>query len=85
MLETNGANVDKEVETFLERSMPDGAFILRCLRLCKFKWQHPAIAKGSLRSGQRTDACLPFHMSVWRFILVTRLAGIVVERLHSSI
>jgi hypothetical protein len=24
-------------------------------------------------------------MSVWRFILVTRLAGIVVERLHSSI
>ena len=69
MLETNEASVDKEIATFLERSMPDGAFVLRCLRLCKNKWQHPAIAKGSLRSGPHTDACLLFHMSVWRFIM----------------
>jgi len=69
MLETNEASVDKEVATFLERSMPDGTFVLRCLRLCKFKWQHPAIAKGSLRSRHHSDAYLLFHMSVWRFNL----------------
>jgi hypothetical protein len=69
MLETNEASVDKEVATFLERSMPDGTFVLRCLRLFKFKWQHPAIAKGSLRSRHHSDAYLLFHMSVWRFNL----------------
>jgi hypothetical protein len=62
MLDTKEAIIDKAVASFLERSMPSSAFILRCLRLCKPKWQHPAVAQCSLRSGQHAVVLVPFHV-----------------------
>lgn len=56
MLDTKEANIHNAIAAFLERSMPSSAFVLRCLRLCKPKWQNPAVAQGSLRSEYRNVA-----------------------------